>query len=256
MPVANLQSYRTVALRVHSTAFGSQGQAKFLEGAVVRYLRASCGFEQIGRPGATPSDVLLDLNVTGAGRGGRGMIRNMNLATLDTLLVLTDGQNGEILGTAKIHGESSGMLINNAAAPENEAIDVVAKSIAELLTKSGCTGPRVAKVEPPAPEPKPDPNAGSAATPDDSHKAEAEALNDQGKEKLQNADMPGALAAFQQAVVLYPDARYEFNACLALEAQEQWANALAACRKARGMNPEARLVTKIDHRIDLLQHHQ
>jgi hypothetical protein len=52
MPVANLQSYRTVALSVRSTAFASQGQAIYLEQAVVQKLRERCGFEQIVRPGA------------------------------------------------------------------------------------------------------------------------------------------------------------------------------------------------------------
>src|SRR5262249_36595433 len=99
--------------------------------------------------------------------------------------------------------------------------------------------------------------SGSAAPPpDETHRAEAEALNEQGKDKLRSADIPGALAAFQRANELVPDARYEYNVCLALEAQERWDDATAACRKARSMNPQPMLVTKIDHRLDLLQHHQ
>jgi len=47
-----------------------------------------------------------------------------------------------------------------------------------------------------------------------------------------------------------------FNMCLALEAQEQWDSAIGACRQARGMNPDAKLAERIDHRIDLLQHHK
>ena len=82
------------------------------------------------------------------------------------------------------------------------------------------------------------------------------ALNEQGKDKLRSADIAGALAAFQQANTLLPDARYEYNVCLAFEAQQQWDQATASCQKARAMNPEARLVTKIDHRLELLQHHQ
>ncbi|HSD91211.1 MAG TPA: hypothetical protein VLB44_26995, partial [Kofleriaceae bacterium] len=38
MPVANLQAYRTVALRVRSTAFASQGQATWLEQATINHL--------------------------------------------------------------------------------------------------------------------------------------------------------------------------------------------------------------------------
>ena len=257
MPVANLQSYHTVALRLHSIPT-AKNEALVLEKTVTQWLRQQCGFESIGRVGATPADVVLDLTVTRAGRGGGGLIQNPNKAILDTLLVLTDGQSKEIMGTARIHGESSGMVVNGSR-PENEAINVVAKTIADMLAKSGCSGPRVARVEPATPPTPPDPatNQGSGAPqPDESHRAEAEALNDAGKEKLQTADMQGALVSFQQANQVLPDPRYEFNVCLALEAQEQWDNAIAACKAARGMNPEPRLITKIDHRIDLLQHHQ
>ncbi|MDB4957401.1 MAG: hypothetical protein JWO36_4970 [Myxococcales bacterium] len=256
MPVASLQSYRTVSLRVHSTAFAAQGQAMFLESAVLDKLHRQCGFEQI-RPGATPADIVLDLNITQTGRGGGGWLANSNLATIDTLLVLTDGQEGELLGTVRIHGQSSGMLINNAP-PENEAIDVVAKTIADMLAKSGCSGPRIARIKAPPPGPDPVVDTGSAAPPppDETHRTEAEALNEQGKQNLYAADLAGALAAFQQANALLPDARYEFNVCLALGAQEQWDNAITACRQANALHPQPKLATKIDHRLELLQHHQ
>jgi hypothetical protein len=272
MPVANLQSYRTVALRVQGSTYASQTQAMYLQEAVVDKLHRQCGFEQVGPVGGAPADVVLDLNITGAGRGGGGWIQNPALATLDALLVLSDGQSGELLGTARIHGKSSGAMVYGSN-PENEAIDVVAKSVADLLAKSGCSGPRVARTEPPAPPPGTGSGSatgtgtttgtgagssttdGSGAPPDDGRRQQAEALNDQGKDKLRSADVAGALAAFQQANSLVPDARYEYNVCLAFEAQEQWASALGACKQARAMNPEPRLVTKIDHRIELLQQH-
>jgi len=254
MPVANLQTYRTLALRVHTSAFAAQGQALMLENSVLGQLRGKCQFAQIGRPGQSPADLVLDLNVTSVGRGGGGILRNQNQATLDTLLVLTDGQDGNLLGTAKIHGQSSGVLINNGS-PEAEAIDAVAKSIAELMSKSGCSGPRIARQEPPPPPP-PDTGSGSdvgagsdtsvssgsgsAAVPpppppDETRRNEAEALNNQGKEKLYAADLAGALAAFQQANSVVPDPKYQFNVCLTLGAQEQFDRALAACQQARGM---------------------
>jgi hypothetical protein len=268
MPVANLQSYRTVALRVQSTAFASQGWAMMLETKVVEHLRRQCGFEQVGRPGATPVDVVLDLNITGTGRGGGGWVSNSSVATMDTLLVLSDGQNGELLGTARIRGKSGGMIINNAP-PEQEAVEVVAKSVVDLLAKSGCSGPRVARAEPPPAPPTPvstgtgsssgsGTGSGSAGppTPDDARRAQAEALNEQGKEKLRGADLQGALGAFQQAIALVPDARYQFNVCLTYEAAERWSDAIAACKQARAMNPEPRLVAKIDRRLELIQQHQ
>lgn len=273
MPVADLQSYRTVALRVRSTAFAAQGEAMYLQAAVLQDLQQKCGFERVGVFDGSPADVLLDLNVTQAGRGGSGWIQNQNQATLDTLLVLSDGQTGELLGTARIHGQSSGMIINNAS-PESEAITVVAKTVADLLAKSGCTGPRVARAEPPAAGSAAGSGAaegsgsgsaiamagsgtgsGSAGTPpvDDAQRKQAEALDEQGKEKLRSADIAGALADFQQANSIAPDARYEFNICLALEAQEKWNDALASCQQAKAMNPDARLSAKIDHRVELIQ---
>lgn len=271
MPVANLQTYKTVALRVHSSAFAAQGQAMFLEQATLEDLRKQCGFSAVDRAGSQPADVVLDLNIISTGRGGGGWVTNSNLATVDTLLVLTDGTDGQLLGTAKIHGKSSGMIINNAA-PENEAIGAVAKSVADLLAKSGCAGPRIAKVTPPPTDTGTGTGTGTGSgtvttgtgtgsgtgtsAPDESHRAQAETLNDQGKEKLYVADMAGALALFQQANQLLPDAKYEFNVCIALGAQDQWDQALASCKHARSMNPPAALADKIDRRIDLLQHHQ
>lgn len=267
MPIANLQSYRTVALRVRTNAGAARGLAQFLESAVTQRLREGCSFSSIGRVGPTPADIVIDLNITNRGRGTHGMISNPNAATLDTLLVLTDGQTRDLMGTARIHGESSGVQINGRN-PNTEAVDAVAKAVADVLGKSGCSGPRVARVDPPPP-PGPthttgtgttgtgDTGTGTGTPPvDESKRTDAEALNEQGKEKLQEADMQGALILFQQANALLPDAKYEFNSCLALEALEQWDNAISACKKARGMGAEPRLVAKIDHRLELLSHHQ
>jgi hypothetical protein len=241
---------------------------------VVQKLRERCGFDQIVRPGAAPADVILDLNITNVQRGG-GMLSNSSQARMDTLLVLSDGQNGDLLGTARIHGKSSGMIINNSV-PESEAIDIVAKTVADVLAKSGCSGPRIARVEPPGPQTAgtgSGSSTGSAAgsgsdgagsgsgstsanTPDDKTRAQAETLNEQGKEKLRSANVDGALVAFQQANQLVPDPRYAYNVCLALEALEKFPEAIAACKQARAMNPEARLVAKIDHRLELLANRQ
>ena len=256
MPVANMQSFHSVALRAHASTYTAQGQASQLESSVLAKLHQVCSFEEIGATQAQHADLIVDLNITGARRGGSGLISNANTAHLDTLLVISDGESGDLLGTARIHGESSGMIINNAL-PENEAIDVVAKTVADIFVKSGCSGPRIAKVvAPPVESTPPDPGHVEAAPPDESHRAEAEKLNEDGKQKLFVADVQGALAAFQQANALLPDARYEYNVCSALGAAEQWNQAIAACQQARTMNPKPALMTKIDHKIDLLQHHQ
>ncbi|MGE0871133.1 MAG: hypothetical protein AB7P03_21390 [Kofleriaceae bacterium] len=257
MPVANLQAFQTVALNVRSTAFASQGRAQYLEQAVVAKMRQQCAFAYVGRPGQAPADVLLDLNITNAGRGSAGWASPSSVAMIDTLLVLSDGQSGELLGTARIQGKSSGALMGSSPA-EGEAIEEIAKSVANLLAKSGCGGPRIARTEPVTPPPPAGSGSGagsgegSAAPPEEARRAEAEALNEQGKEKLRSADIAGALAAFQQANTIIPDARYQFNVCMAFEAGEQWANAQTACQQARNMNPQPALLSKIDRRLELL----
>jgi len=272
MPVANLASYTTVSLRVPSGAYAQQ--AAYLQGVVLAHLQQQCAFQAVAA--GSPADVMLDLNITAMGRGSGGLINNMNVATVDSLLVLSDGQSGELLGTARIHGKSSGVIMNGAP-PEREAIDVVAKTVADLLAHSGCAGPRVARTEaPPQPQTIQTPTTTTTVTPvsnpttttvtptskptttqpTDDQRAKAEALNHDGTDKLRAADIAGAVAAFQQANQLAPDPKYAYNLCLALEAQEQWDSAVAACKQAKGMNPEAKLAGKIDHRLDLLAHHQ
>ena len=264
MPIADMQPYRSVALRVHSTAFAAQGQAMQLESAVVTKLQARCSFERVlsgNQATGAKADVVLDLNVVGAGRGSSGIISNSSTARLDTLLVISDGQDGEILGTARIHGESSGMIINNGS-PELEAIDVVAKTVADMFAKSGCSGPRIARAEP-QPLPTTTPTAGSgagsaeeAAPVDESHRAEAEKLDEDGKQKVFVADLQGALAAFEQAEALIPDARYEYNICSTLGLLEKWDEAIAMCNRALARDLKPSLAEKLKHKIELLQHHQ
>lgn len=233
-----------------------------LENTVASRLRERCQFVQVGAAGTAPADVVLDLNITRHARGGSGWIRNANQVEIDTLLVLSEGQDGELLGTATIRGKSSGTVMNNAP-QENEAIAAIASSIADLLAKSGCSGPRIARVEPAAAG-SATVAQGSAATPgdgtapvvDESRRAEAEALNEQGKEKLFGADTAGALVLFQQATSIVPDPKYQFNVCVALGAQERWDEAIAACKQARAMNPSAKLAAKIDQRLDALNNRQ
>ena len=66
----------------------------------------------------------------------------------------------------------------------------------------------------------------------------------------------GALVDFQQANSISPDPRYQYNVCLAYEAQHEYEKAVASCKEARGMSPSAELVTKIDYRMDLLAQHK
>jgi hypothetical protein len=274
MPVANLQSFQTVAVRVRARAPQLRGLAGGLKQQLEARLATQCtGFQEVP-PNSQGVDIMVDLNVTAANRGGTGVIRNMSQENVETLLVLSDGSTGELLGTAHIHGQSSG-LQQGGGSPEGEAVAVVAKAVADVLVTSGCVGTRtpkpvptvVADVTPPngsdsTTPPPPGPGPGSGATPppatapDPTILAKAEALNDSGKDKLRSADVPGALADFQSANTTVADARYEFNVCLAFEAEQSWNDAIGACKQAQGMNPKAELVVKINARIDLLQHHQ
>lgn len=263
-PIADLKTYHSVGLRITAVP-QAQGQAYYLENAVLDRLHRQCGFDGVTRYGTAPADLVLDLNVTAAGRGGTGWITNANLATIDTLLVLSDGQTGELLGAARIHGESSQMAINNNN-PEQQAVDVVAQTIGDMLTKSGCTGPRLAKAPPPPPPSgdfgsAPGSGAGSgsaiaATPPPDEHRAEADKLSDQGKDRFRAADYEGALALFRQANQLAPDPRYVVNECLVYESLAKWSEAMAACKEARSMNPPPDLAAKIDHRIELVKNKQ
>ncbi|CAN5867620.1 hypothetical protein BH11MYX2_BH11MYX2_34350 [soil metagenome] len=245
MPVANLQTYSTVLLRVRSTAFAAQGPRATLSDAVLAMLNQRCGFRQAA-PGS-PADLILDLTITRTGTGGSGWISNDNLVTIESLLVLTDGVDGSLLGTATIHGKSSGQLINGGD-PTQEASGAIAKSVGDLLAQSGCTGARVARA---APEPPP---VATTAV-DESKRPAAEKLNDAGKDKLYNSDLAGALALFQQANGLLPDARYEYNGCVVLGALERWADATQSCMRARSMNPGPALLEKIDKRLELFASH-
>lgn len=285
-PVANLQFYRSVALRVKAAPF-TESQAGALEIALINRLRQQCSFERVIRGGdRAGTDLVIDLNILRAARGGGGIIQNQNQAVLDALLVLSDGENGDLLGSARIHGKSSAVLMTTGPSPEEQAVDVVAKSVSDLLGKSGCSGARIAR---PAPATDTgtqvaqgstgaggdtsvgngdgsagngdssagnDPSSGSGDTgtsPAANHKAEADALNESGKKKFRSADIAGALADFQHASSLAPDPRYAFNICLAHEALEEWDQAISACTQARAMSPDAGLAQKIAERIDIIQ---
>jgi hypothetical protein len=267
IPVANLQAYQTVGLRVHTNAFASQGLAMMFEASVTQKLQQQCSFTQVTKVASPPQDVVIDLNITKISRGGSGLLTNPNLAEMDTLMVLTDGLDGQLLGTATIRGKSSGMMINNAK-PEIEALEIVAKTIAEMFAKSGCSGARVARATPPpvAPDPgtpttpttpdpaNPNPNPTEPSNPvgDPARLTEAEELNARGREALIVADAKGAQALFQQANAIVKTAKFTYNICVSLIAQNQRDTALTACREARTLNPDPSLSTKIDSQLAIL----
>ena len=260
MPVANLQTYRTVALRV-SAVQQAQGQAYYLESSVLDRLHRQCGFEAVGRATGQPADLVLDLNVT-ARRPWR--------QRLDHQLEPRHARHA-----ARPHRRPERRADRLGPHPRPVVADVGQQQ------QPGAAGrrrrrdddrrhARQVRLHGPAHRegrtPPPPPNTGSgsadagqgsAAAPDtEAHRADADKLNDDGKAKFRTADLDGAIALFQQANQLAPDPRYVFNICLAYEAQQQCQQATTSCQQARAMNPKPELPAKIDHRLDLLAHKQ
>jgi tetratricopeptide (TPR) repeat protein len=257
-PVANLQTYRSALIRVAAGSEG-QGQIADLERIAADKLRTSCQFDQVlvGQAGSAPPDLILDLNIQRSFRGGDGLVQNPNLAIVDVTMVLSDGINDDLIGSAEMRGQSSAVLVGGAL-PESEAVEAVAKKIAEVMSKSGCTGPRVARApEDPGPGPdqpvgNPDGGAGTAPPPDEAKMADAEKLNDEGKELFRSADISQAKSKFEQAIALFPDARFLFNLCLAQETLKEWDAAVGTCQKVLDSNPPPRLAEKAQERLTII----
>jgi hypothetical protein len=290
-PVANLQVYSLVQVRGTGADASGQGDAKLayeLERAALVKIREKCAFVDVvagAQPAPRPPDLLLDATILRSGRGGDGLVQNENLAVVDVKLVLSDGVDQELLGSADIQGKSSG--VDTGGSPEQEALEAVAGSIADILVKSGCVGPRVARANPPTPPPTtgttpPDPGTGTTTppgpgtdpgtgtttppgpgtdpgtgtttppTPADDPVARAEAENEAGKAKFRAADVAGAKAHFESAISIHNDARFVFNLCLAQEALNDLAGAAATCQSINAMNPPAALVEKVKLRLEII----
>ncbi len=150
--MASLQSYKVVGVR----AKGGYNLSRILASQTVAQLSRRCQFTnvELSNYSRTKPDLILDLKIHRSWRGGSGIIQNQNKATVDVLLVLSDGIDSELLGSAWIRGQSASLALNVAGrpqAPEEDALGAVAKTVADILGKSGCRGPRVAR----APDPPP-----------------------------------------------------------------------------------------------------
>jgi len=151
-PVANLKSYKVVGVR----AKGGYNLSRVLAASTIAQLSRRCQFTNVELSNYSQSkpDLILDLKIHRSWRGGSGIIQSRNKATVDVLMVLSDGLDSELLGSAWIRGESAAVALNinnRPQAPEEDALGAVAKKVASILSKSGCRGPRVAR----APDPPP-----------------------------------------------------------------------------------------------------
>jgi hypothetical protein len=73
----------------------------------------------------------------------------------------------------------------------------------------------------------------------------AAAANEKGKERLFASDFAGASAQFRTAAAASTLPKYSFNLCTSLFQQGLFSEAMAACKEARGRNPDAKLSDKI-----------
>jgi tetratricopeptide (TPR) repeat protein len=251
-PVANLQSYQTALVRV-SSASNLSHYTPVLEFATSDALQKRCSFERVVSPtqiGADQPDLILDLNIRSTARGGDGFIKNPNLATVSVTMVLSDGIDESLLGSAEIIGKSAAVAIEGND-PENQALIAVAKRITAILGKSGCEGTRVARaVPPPVEEPVAAPPGAPELTPE--QLAEAEAANDEGKRLFRAAEIAAAKSQFEKALGVAKDPRFFFNLCLAHEALTEYESAVNACNSVLSANPNERLVQKANQRLEII----
>ncbi len=273
--MANLQSFGTVLVRVGSNPNQptTNTQVAALEYLTADRLRRTCKFQNVALYSQQPQDkvdLIMDLNIQQLFRGADpaqgGLIKfhSDQQATADVAIMLSDGINDELLGSAQIRGKSSAVM---ASSPESQAITAVADRLAQMMKKSGCALERVAR----APEPKEPPPANPPVNPDNPVDPnnpdnppqptgptqetidQAEARNNEGKGLFRQANAAGAGAKFQLAIDLIPDPRYYFNLCLAREAQGEFDSAIAACHAVSDKGGTDRLKSKAGERISIIE---
>lgn len=267
-PVANLQAYRGVVVRgTNASEYGrgSRRLAFLLEHSAVAKIRQRCAFLDVAPASQSEgmdADLFLDVTVQRSFRGGGGgLVQNENLATVDVTLVLSDGVDDELVGSAEIRGKSGGIVIGNES-PEEEAVNAVADSIANLLVRSGCTGRRIARARPQRPrqaEPGPgdegeegDPSVELVAEEKTGPAAQAEGENEEGKRLFRSGDVRGAKARFLAAIRLNREPRYVFNLCLAEESLGAIEAAVSTCKSVMAMKPDGPLADKVKLRLKIL----
>ena len=251
-PIANLQPYRGLLVRgTGASESGAGDLTGLLEQVASDRIRTRCAFSDVrmgGEEDDGSSDLILDLTVQNAYRGGSGLIQNENLATVDVKIVLSDGIDEELIGSADIQGKSSGVVVGNES-PEDEAVKAVADRVVQILVKSGCAGKRIARARPAKPR---DAVAQPISASGGDAAAKAEAENEEGKRLFRSADVKSAKVRFQAAIRLHRDPRYVFNLCLAEEALGAFDAAESACKRALGMKPDKPLADKVKLRLELI----
>ena len=251
-PVANLRVYTGVMVRGSATNMLAW-QGKELAKRTALYIRNNCQFGNVftGEANTQATDainLIIDLSVLQSSRGGSGIVNNPNVAVVDVSMALSDSSSDELLGSASIRGQSPA-VVTSQAQPEQLALDVVARSITQILVKSGCKGERIARVAPPQPKPEPKP-VDAAITPE--QVAQAEALSEEGKAAFREGDPSTAKVKFEAAIAANPDPRYIMNLCLAEEAIGNFDAAIATCQRIVDGKADTRLVEKAQARISLI----
>ncbi len=233
-----------------SSPIGYQKYNRVLEFATTESILSKCSFGRVvglSQLGNSRPDLIVDLTIRRAERGSGGLINNPNLAVVDVAMVLSDGQDESLLGSAELRGKSSAVAIGSSN-PENQAFAAVAKRISEILAKSGCYGQRLARPSP-APQP-PVPVGPTPATPEQI--AQAEAANTEGKRLFRAANIAAAKGFFLQATAIVADPRYYFNLCLSHEALSEFDAAQKACQAVLDTHPAQRLIDKATQRLAII----
>ena len=118
-PVANLQSHRTVLVRAAGISKAQQFINELAD-VTVSEVAKKCQFESVlpsSMARGEKPDLLIDLNIRKSFRGGTGLIKNHNKATVEVLVVLSDGVTDELLGSATIQAESASVA-SSGTSPE------------------------------------------------------------------------------------------------------------------------------------------
>jgi hypothetical protein len=82
----------------------------------------------------------------------------------------------------------------------------------------------------------------------------ASRLDDEGRQLLDSRHYSDASAKFREAVARVPEARYFYDLCISLGAENHRDEAMTACNAALKVGPNAALRLKVEAELDLLSH--
>ena len=237
-------------------------EAVELEAVVAARLRSMCGYQEVYLASANPeapAALLVDARIALLERvdsSDRAMLGAMaGQARMVVAVDFIDLKTKQRIGAAEVEGTSSGG--STLAGGTDEAMERVVEKIVEVMRQDGCSARAPGQVattgggggggggggeDPPG-------GGGTTLTP----AVQAEAYNQEGKDLYKAKDFKGALAKFEAAVAVAPEARYYFNVCAAHDQLGNRDAALAACSEVLNRNPNEELKSKTEKRIEAIR---